>query len=80
MVIYPSAIVAIARREPERLDFVRLLHDAAAPKISAATLAETLIVPAGRTGKDNAGLVLAFLEGVGAEIVPVDRRQAFLVH
>ena len=48
--------------------------------ISAATVAETLIVLAGRSGDDNAQEVLAFLDGVGARIVPVDRRQALLVN
>ena len=80
MVVDTSAIVAIMRGELERIGFIRLLRNATAPKISAGTLAETLIVLAGRTGDDNAEPVLAFLDRIGVEIVPVDRRQALLVN
>jgi len=80
MVVDTSALVAISFEEPEAAEFTAALHDAASPKISTATLAETSIVVAGRTGKDNAATLLAFLDAVGAETIAVDRRQAVLVN
>ena len=74
-----SALVAIMRREVEQAEFIRILRDEVEPCISAATVAETLIVLAGRTGDDNSPEVMQLLGGLGARIVPVDRSQALLV-
>jgi ribonuclease VapC len=75
-----SALVAIVFEEAEALLFAGTLRAAASPKLSSASLAETFIVVAGRTGRDNAAKVLALLDGIGMEVVPVDRRQALLVN
>jgi ribonuclease VapC len=80
IVVDTSALIAIMRPEAEQVEFARALREAAEPNISAATVAETLIVLAGRNGDDNAPEVLDFLDGVGARIVPVDRRQVSLVN
>ena len=80
MVADTSALVAILFEEPEAHTFARILRDAARPKLSTASLAETFIVVAGRTGRDNAAKVLAFLDGAAVDVVPVDRRQALLVN
>ena len=75
-----SAVVAVMRREPEQKLFTGIMRDAPQLSISAASLAETLIVLAGRTGDDNGPEVLEFLDGVGARIVPVSRAHALLVN
>ena len=75
-----SALVAIMRREAEQAEFIRILRDEVEPCISAASVAETLIVFAGRTGDDNSPEVIQLLGGLGARIVPVDRSQALLVN
>jgi ribonuclease VapC len=80
IVVDTSALVAISFEEPEAAEFAAVLHGAVAPKISSATVAETFIVVAGRTRRDNAATLLLFLDAVGAEIVAVDRRHAILVN
>jgi ribonuclease VapC len=80
IVVDTSAVAAIMRREAEQAVFTQILRDAPELSISAASLAETLIVLAGRTGDDNAPEVLEFLAGVGARIVSLGRSDALLVN
>jgi ribonuclease VapC len=80
IVVDTSALIAVVRREPEQIEFTRLLRDAVEPKLSAATLAETFIVLAGRSRDDNSGPLLEFLDRTGVDIVGVDRRQVLLVN
>jgi ribonuclease VapC len=82
MVVDTSALVAISFEEPEAAEFTAALHDAASPKISSATLAGRDVHRrrGPNPGRDNAAILLAFLDAVGAETVAVDRRQAVLVN
>lgn len=75
-----SALAAILFREAEAERYAALLQGTVAPKLSYATLVETFIVVAGRTRRDNSATILEFLEQVGADLVPVDRRQALLAN
>lgn len=80
IVIDTSALAAIFFNEPEAGRYIELLRSTASPKLSCATLVETFIVVAGRTRRDNSATILEFMEGVGAELVSVDRHQALLVN
>jgi ribonuclease VapC len=75
-----SAVVAIMRREPEQVLFTGIMREARELSISAASVAETLIVLAGRSGGDNAPEVLEFLAGVDARIVSVSHAHALLAN
>jgi ribonuclease VapC len=80
IVVDTSALVAILRDEPDAEGFARVLRDAHRPRLSAANLAELLIVLAGRTGRDNLPKVERFLARAGVEVEPVDAAQVVRVN
>jgi ribonuclease VapC len=80
IVVDTSALMVILRDEPEAEEFARILRDAQRPRLSAANLAELLIVLAGRTGVDNLAKVERFLARAGVEVEPVDAAQAARVN
>ena len=76
IVVDTSALLAIALAEPNAAKVNDALQRAEAIALSAATLAETLVV-AGRRGR--AAPVANLLADLDAEIVPVSEEFAFLV-
>lgn len=65
--------MAVLLREPEAASCIRALAGAEAAVISAATLAEALVVP----GRRDVGAEMAELvDELGIEIVPVDEEAA----
>jgi len=50
IVLDSSALIAILRREPEAVSFIRIIADADGCLLSAVSLLETSLVLAGRTG------------------------------
>lgn len=75
-----SALIAILLKEDEAEPFIELIHDMKRPRISTASLFETLLVLAGRTKVDNAARVNRFLVGAGLEAEPVTLRQVDLAN
>jgi ribonuclease VapC len=77
MVVDSSALVAILLFEDDAellADTIRLSHR---PRLSAANLAETLIVLNRRNGTDNRPEVQEFVVGSGMIVEPVDLAQAW---
>ena len=78
MVLDTSALVAVLLDEPERRRFIRLIDEADACRLSAATLVETSIVLEVRFGAEGARDLDLFLSRAGVETVSVDAEQAQL--
>jgi ribonuclease VapC len=76
MVIDTSAIVAIALDEDDAADIERLIADDPIRLISAATVLEATMVIETRLGDGGGREFDLWLVKIGAEIVPVDGRQA----
>jgi ribonuclease VapC len=76
MVIDTSAIVAIARDEPDAAQLEGRIADDPVRLISAATVLETTIVLETRLGDAGGREFDLWLLKIGAEIVPVDAEQA----
>jgi ribonuclease VapC len=70
-----SAILAVLRNEPERLEFVALIEASPVRLVSAVSVLEAAMVLEGRQGSD-AGLYLdTFLRNASFRIVPFDEAQ-----
>jgi len=76
MVIDTSAIVAIARNEPDAAKLEVRIADDPVRLISAATVLEATIVLETRLGDAGGREFDLWLFKIGAEIVPVDAEQA----
>jgi ribonuclease VapC len=76
MVIDTSAIVAIARNEPDAAELEVRIADDPVRLISAATVLEATIVLETRLGDAGGREFDLWLLKIGAEIVPVDAEQA----
>jgi ribonuclease VapC len=68
MVVDTSAVVAIFLDEPEAELFRDVIREADEPRMSAASVAETLIVLDNRTGDDNGELLRNMLFELGTVI------------
>lgn len=75
MIVDTSAIVAIALNEPSRHRLIDLLVDAAAPKISAATVVEVSAVLTRRLAPEDFRRIERLIDHLGIETVPVDAEQ-----
>ena len=71
MVVDSSALVAIARREPERDLFLERLSDEAAPAMAAVTWTETRIVLLSRMGEQGLIVLRDLAASANLQIVPV---------
>ena len=85
IVVDSSALVAIAKREPEADSFLRIISTAAGCLLSSVSLLETSMVLAGRIGISAAWVELdTLIEKSGLEVVAHDAglaaaaREAFL--
>lgn len=78
MVLDTSVLVAVLLDEPERRRFIRLIDEADACRLSAATLVETSIVIEARFGAEGARDLDLFLSRAGVETVSVDAEQTQL--
>ena len=78
MVLDTSALVAVLQDEPERRQFIRLIEEADARRLSAATLVETSIVIEARFGAEGVRDLDLFLSRAGVETLSVDAEQAQL--
>jgi ribonuclease VapC len=79
IVVDSSAVVAIARGEPERLDFLQKLRAAGDARISAVNYVESSMVCEGGEGAAGRALfarVFAILDQLGLQIASADRDQA----
>jgi ribonuclease VapC len=76
MVLDTSALVAILRDEPERVELVRLVAAADDPLISAATLLEISIVLHAKVGDDGVADLDQLLQAAAVRCVAVDAEQA----
>lgn len=77
IVVDSSALVAILRREPEADDFLRIVAAAEQCLLSSASLLETSMVLAGRTGDRSSWDNLdALLSRADAQLVPQDAELA----
>ena len=76
MIVDTSAIVAIALNEPTRERLVELLLDAAAPKISAATVVEVSAVLTRRLAPEDFRRIQRLIGELGIETVAFDAEQA----
>ena len=79
MVAETSALMAIALREPEEEEFLRIMHDDGRVLVSAATLVELYIVALGR-GEDVYERALSLLHDLPITVVPFDEEQAELAN
>lgn len=73
-----SVLVAILRLEDDADSLIETIRLADGPRLSAANLAETLVVLNRRTGEDNRPEVEAFVRDSGMIIEPVTAGQAWL--
>ena len=78
MVIDSSALMAILRREPEEQEFRNAIKLASNRLLSASTRVETGIVALGRAGEAGLEQMLALLENLRLETVPVSADHARL--
>ncbi|MCA0253636.1 MAG: type II toxin-antitoxin system VapC family toxin [Actinobacteria bacterium] len=78
MIVDTSALVAVILGEPDAEGYLRSMSGAESLMVSAATLAEALIVVEARQGRDAASDLAALLAEVEAEVVSVDETQAEL--
>jgi ribonuclease VapC len=76
MVLDTSALVAILRDEPERVEFVGLVAAADDLVISAATLLETSIVLHAKVGDEGVADLDQLLQTAAVRCVAVDAEQA----
>lgn len=77
MIVDTSALIAVLLGEKEATEFARLM--AARPvRVSAATLVEVRIVVESRTGAPGRRRLEDLLTVIGAEVVPVDEKQALV--
>ncbi len=79
MVAETSALMAIALREPEEEEFLRVMHDDGQVLVSAATLVELYIVALGR-GEDVYERAQSLLHDLPITVVPFDEEQAELAN
>ena len=70
MIVDSSALVAILTSEPERELFLKVMSQAPARRLSAASLLETNIVLNRLLGPKGAGLLEDFLNAAEVEVVP----------
>ncbi len=73
-----SALVAILRDEPERLEFIDAIVEHGEPCISAATYVETSMVMELRFGDRGGREIDTLLDDVGIATIPLDLAQARL--
>jgi ribonuclease VapC len=84
MILDTSALVAILYREPEAIDFAKLIHDAHICRISVASHVELSMVIENQLGPDGMRQAEAFIRRAGVVVEPVTldhgalARQAFL--
>lgn len=78
MIVDTSAMVAIARREPDRDAIVRVLDGLVGAKISAATVVELTAVMIGKGVREPAARIDEMLREWQIETVPFDAEQASL--
>lgn len=78
IVVDTSAVVAIFLNEPDADQLVAFLNAALAVRISAASVAEILIVMSRRTGVDHRGRLETLLAELQADIEPVTADQAWV--
>jgi ribonuclease VapC len=76
MVIDSSAVIAIALKEPERMDFLQRIHADRRRLISAPTLLEMEIVLTIRQGPESSNVLNDFLRRLHFQVVPFDEVQA----
>lgn len=76
MIVDSSALVAIARNEPDIERFVRALTDATRPRISAATYVETAVVVEGSRRPDEIRIFDDAFEEFGISIEPFTEAHA----
>jgi ribonuclease VapC len=76
IVVDTSAIVAIARKEPEVETWLRLLDESSKSYMSAVSYVETGMVMLGRRPQGDLRLLDELLESLHIEIVPVSLEQA----
>lgn len=78
MILDTSALVAIFFGEPEAQDYVKLIHSAESPKMSAATFVEFSMVIERQLGPDASLQCDLFLRRAAVQIVAVDVEQAYV--
>ena len=76
MVIDSSAVIAIALKEPERMNFLERIHADRRRLISAPTLLEMEIVLTTRQGPESSNVLNEFLRRLHVQVVPFDEVQA----
>lgn len=76
MIVDTSALVAVIVGEPDAEAHLRAMLSADTLGVSAATLAEAMVVVEARQGQEAALDLAALLAEVEAEIVPFDEDQA----
>ena len=77
MVAETSALMAIALREPEEEEFLRIMHDDGQVLVSAAALVELYIVALGR-GDEAYERARSLIRDPSITVVPFDAEQAEL--
>ena len=75
MTLDSSAVIAILFAEPGFLDLIDRVLEADTVRISAPTVAEVMLVFAGRRRSKDAGEVDALLKELGVTIVPFGERE-----
>lgn len=76
MIVDTSALVAVILGEPDAEAHLRAMTSADDLSVSAATLAEALIVVAARQGPEASADLQALLADVEASVIPFDETQA----
>jgi ribonuclease VapC len=70
LIVDSSAVIAVLRKEPERLALAEKLTRAQTVAIGAPTLFETGMVMVGRIGESGLVSLTEFLERFGVEVIP----------
>ncbi len=78
MILDTSALVAVLYGEPERDEFLRLIHEAPECSLSTANFLELSMVVEGQLGADATRQVDTFLLRAGVVLKPVSLQQAHL--
>ncbi|MGE0496117.1 MAG: type II toxin-antitoxin system VapC family toxin [Vulcanimicrobiota bacterium] len=78
MILDTSALVAILYKEPERDEFLKLIHGADECLMSVANFLELSMVVERQLGPDAARQVDTFLRRAGVTLAPVTVQQAHL--
>jgi ribonuclease VapC len=75
MTLDTSAVVAVIRGEPEKLEFIELIEQAPRLLMSSVSVLEATIVLEGRKGEAGRFDLDSFLRKASIEIIPFDHEQ-----